>query len=279
MGSGLRSCRELCPACFSSSLPSTPGTCGAARQSQVGGPPARVLVRMPPPLCSKADFWALSSPNPGSAWPGPCELCLPGRDFWGCGCLPECNSLCLQRHKLSRDALENNVRKENFPSALLVLWLVRFIDMRQEKSTHISLTFLCAHQSLQEENQDPSSSSIVLQKERLWDVSRKFRGVNSWRIRVISEDGLSMPMTASTPISGGKNVLLFLVQGGRAPFSRGCWGLAVGGKRGQGALPAPAVSQAPSAQSHHYAKAVPFRMPCLAPLSGQCHDFTLDNRI
>ena len=111
------------------------------RQSQADRPPARVLVRMPSPLCSKADFWALSSPNPGSAWPGPCELCLPGRDFQGCGCLPECDKLCLQGHERSHDTLENNVRKETLPSALLVLWLVRFIDMRQEKSTHIYLTF------------------------------------------------------------------------------------------------------------------------------------------
>ena len=133
-------------------------------------------MRMPSLLCSKADFWALSFPNPGSAWPRPCELCLPGRDFRGCGCLPECDKLCLQGHEWSHDALENNVRKETLPSALLVLWLVRFIDMRQEKSTHIYLTFLCAHRSLQEENEDPSSSSIVLREERLWDMSRKFRG-------------------------------------------------------------------------------------------------------
>ena len=39
-------------------------------------------------------------------------------------------------------------------------------------------------------------------------------------------------MTASTSISGGKNVLLFMVQGGKAPFSRGCWGLTVGGRGG-----------------------------------------------
>lgn len=122
-------------------------------------------------------------------------------------------------------------------------------------------------------NQDPSSSSIVLQKERL-DVSRKFRGVNSWRIRVISEDGLSMPMTASTPISGGKNVLLFLVQGGRAPFSRGCWGLAVGGKRGREPFPHLLFHRRLQLKVIIMPKPVPFRMPCLAPSSGQCHDFT-----
>ena len=86
-------------------------------------------------------------------------------------------------------------------------------------------------------------------------------------------------MNVSTPISGGKNVLLFMMQGGRAPFSQRCWGLTVGGKQGWGTLPAPAVSKAPSAQSHHYAKAVALRMPCLDPPSGQCHDFTLGNRI
>lgn len=59
---------------------------------------------------------------------------------------------------------------------MAVLWLVGFIDMKQEKSTHIYLAFLCAHRSLQEENEDPSSSSTVLWKDRLWDVSRKFSG-------------------------------------------------------------------------------------------------------
>lgn len=142
----------------------------ARRQSQVGRPPARVLVRDAPPLCSKADFWALKLPNPGS-WPGPCGCASREGTGKGCGCLPNATRVpAAETLSCLRDALEI-MSGRNFPSALLVLWVGSLT--RQGERAHISLTFMCTSESSGGKSRRLGSSDIVLQKERVMGCGKE----------------------------------------------------------------------------------------------------------
>lgn len=67
------------------------------------------------------------------------------------------------------------------------------------------------------------------------------------------------------PVSGGKDVLLFLVQ--RKHLSHGkFYDLLLCRKGEQRALPTAAVSQVPLAQNNQYAKAAYFEVACSEPL-------------